>query len=341
MDAHNVLNLSSGVFELVEFYLDRTLESGEVRRGIYGVNVEKVREVVRMPKINPLASRHKVVAGIFELRNVPIPAVDLARVLGDEKSRSTAQQQIVVTEFSQKRAGFIVACTNRIRRVSWDKVLPPASDTKSCISGMTLIEDQEFLFILDLERILIDIEFADQQTVQEPYGHTHPHTSPLNPHLPHPGLTFPGQPAPGPGQHFAPDPTALSGKGHSVLIVDDSPIILKNLRNILGRAGFKITSASNGLEAQELLREHMPESPDGPAHFKAVITDVEMPRMDGLSLTKWIREQDAYENTPVILHTSLSGQNTQEAGMMVGANGYVVKNNAKQLLELLKEVIGS
>src|SRR5206468_10294084 len=110
-------------------------------------------------------SRIKGVSGVFELRGIPIPAVDLCVALGDEESEPQPNHQIIVTEFSQKRAGFIVDSTHRIRRIAWDKVLPPSADAGTCINGMTLIENNEFLFILDLERILMQLEAAGSGTV--------------------------------------------------------------------------------------------------------------------------------------------------------------------------------
>lgn len=149
---------SSSIFELIEFSLDRKLPDGSVTIGKYGVNVSKVREVVRMPTINPLTSSIKGFAGVFELRGIPIPAINLASALGDGDAPIRKNQQIIITEFNAKRAGFIVNSTERILRISWDKVLPPTADKNTFISGMTLIENKEFLFILDLEGILDDLE---------------------------------------------------------------------------------------------------------------------------------------------------------------------------------------
>lgn len=310
------LGLGTNVFELVQFTLVRRLTGGLERKGIYGVNVEKVREVVRMPSINPLASRHPAIAGIFELRGVPIPAVNLGKVLGDEDSPLGSDHQIVVTEFSHKRAGFIVSNTNRIRRISWEKVLPPASDSGACISGMTLIEENEFLFILDLEKILMDIEGAPPEGQRDTNGFA---ADPVAAGLALPILR-------------APRGASLT----TVLLVDDSSLILNSARIVLERSGYHVLVARNGSEAVRVLEGYRTK----PNELAAVITDVEMPKMDGLTLTRWIRSQVELASVPVILHTSLSGHNTQEAGLSAGANGYVVKNNAKQLLELLKEVVG-
>ncbi len=307
------LELGGSFFELIEFALTRNIR-GRTVKGMYGVNVAKVREVVRMPKINPLAARVKGVAGVFELRGIPIPAVNLSVALGDADFEARPNQQIIVTEFSQKRAGFIVDATNRIRRISWDKVLPPSSDAGSCITGMTLVDNNEFLFILDLEKILINMEFGqDAGRVDNPYGYA-PVPSP--------------QPR-GRGEQGDPN-------GPRILLVEDSNFIRQGVRQMLQKAGFRVAEAGDGVDAMTMLEKSLK---DGPA-FDLVISDVEMPRMDGLTFTRKVREHAKLKDMPILLHTSLSGKANQSAGLSVGANGYVIKNDFATLFELIRELLG-
>lgn len=313
-------------FELIEFSLERHLPDGRRLRGIYGVNVAKVREVVHMPKINPLASRIPGVSGIFELRGVPIPAINLCHILGDHTSDMASGQQIIVTEFSAKRAGFMVSTTHRIRRVSWEKVMPPSSDSDSCMSGMILIEDNNFLFILDLEKILNTIELKHGETTKfSPYQN-----------------------------NSNPDSLSLGSDRNSlksvhserqdknkpgILFVDDSKLILNNVGSALAEKGYRVLTASNGAEALELLNAvYQGEY----SHFGSVhclITDVEMPLMDGLTLVKRLRSEPKFEGLPILLHTSLSGDVTQTAAQTVGADGYVVKNDVRELFEIVGNIL--
>ena len=317
-------------FELIEFSLERKLSDGRVIKGIYGVNVAKVREVVHMPKINPLASRIPGVAGIFELRGVPIPAINLCQILGDFGAQTSTEQQIIVTEFSAKRAGFIVSTTHRIRRVAWDKVMPPSSDGGSCMSGMILIEDNNFLFILDLEKILGDIEAK--------YGEVESH-SPYAP--PMGGGLHQSFQAHAPAA-LAHAPAAAPSGGPSlggILFVDDSKLILNNVSRVLEEKGYKVITASDGAEALDLLHSFNNGEQGTFGPINAMITDVEMPRMDGLTLVKKLRQESAFAQLPVLLHTSLSGEVTQTAAQSVGANGYIVKNDVRNLLEMLEDLI--
>ncbi len=302
----------ANIFELIEFSLDRQLSDGRIVKGIYGVNVAKVREVLRMPTINPLASRSLEIAGIFELRGLPIPAINLAVVLGDRTAKIDPNQQIIVTEFSRKRAGFIVNSTHRIRRISWDKVLPPSGDHQSCITGLTLMENNEFLFILDLEKILNDLE-PKSASIGSPEDPSHD----IIKHSP-----------------LAQD---LKDYNAKILVVDDSKIIIKHLKQVLTKVGFQVVIANDGQEALSFLEKNI--AADGYAGVDLVITDLEMPRMDGLTLTKSIKSHPQLKELAVIFHSSLSGRVSHDAALSVGAEAFVIKNDIQSLFEVLHQVL--
>lgn len=320
------------VFELIEFRLNR-LVNGTVVPGTYGVNVVKVREVVRMPKINPLNSRVRGMSGVFELRGVPIPVVNLAAVLGDQTTEIKPEQKVIVTEFGVKRAGFIVDTTHRIRRIEWKDVMPPSSDFGSYITAMTLIENNEFLFILDLERILHDLDTAASNAGA---GNTPPAQ------MQEVWAGMMQQMLSG----FTGGKTPLQKTGDGghpgaplVLLVDDSSFILKNTKIGLNRAGYNVITAPNGKAAYEIIQK-VANGTWKEGKLDAIVTDVEMPQMDGFTLTKKIRENPLFNDMPIIIHSSLSGRATQETGLAMGANGYVVKNDIKNLVEALTEILG-
>ena len=295
------LMTSSGFFELIEFSLDRRLPDGSLLKGRYGVNVAKVREVVRLPKINPLAARIPALAGIFELRGIAIPAINLRCVLGETNSQPMPNQQIIVAEFSGRRAGFIVDATQRIRRIEWAKILPPSGDSSSYMSGMIIVEPNDFLFVLDLERVVHDLELIAQGSS----GHANQ-------------------------AHSAPAFTT-KGRGRRILLVDDSDLILSNIGRMLRDAGFHISTATNGAQALDIVTND--------PNFDLVLTDIEMPKLDGLSLTAKIKADPRIASIPVVLHTSLSGEATHSAGVSVGANGYVIKNDTQNLVATLTRVL--
>ncbi|SMF46390.1 chemotaxis protein [Pseudobacteriovorax antillogorgiicola] len=315
-DLLNQFEIGGNFFELIEFSLVRRISSDKVYKGTYGVNVAKVREVVHMPSINPLASSVSGVAGVFELRGIPIPAVNLCQILGDVEAPITKEQQIIVTEFSQKRAGFIVNSTHRIRRVSWDKVLPPSSDSSSCMTGMILMDDREFLFILDLEKILANIESRGSGQVSNIYR------------------GVPNQEQGSLGASLKGDPLAPG-----VLVVDDSRLILNNLERVLTNKGYRVLTADNGQKALERVLEIHSGRNRNFGRVHAIITDVEMPQMDGITFVKKVREIRELQELPILLHSSLDGDATKEAARKVGANGYVVKNDITNIMQSLEDLI--
>lgn len=309
----NTFEASRNYFELIEFSLIRHLKNGQSVVGKYGVNVAKVREVVYLPKINLLGATSSGISGIFELRGVPIPAVNLCQVLGDQVFPDSPKQQIIVTEFSQKRAGFIVNSTNRIRRVAWEQVMPPSADATSCMTGMILVENQEFLFILDLEKILANIEAA--AFPDEHHGHLAEASD---------------------GWQAKPSNFKVSPR---ILLVDDSRLILHNVSRALIQEGFKVMVAHDGEEALERVQEVSSGRHRQFPKFDAVVTDIEMPRLNGISLVTRLREIPEYSNCPILLHTSLDGEASKEAARRAGANGYLVKNDIMNIIETLKQLL--
>jgi len=344
MDALNDrLEIGGNVFEIIEFCLKRTDEEGNVIEGKYGVNVAKVREVVRLPKINSLASRVKSIAGLFELRGVPIPAIHLASFLGEEEGGINDSMQIIVTEFSGKRAGFIVDSTKRIRRLNWEDVLPVSAEKGASLNGMTLVEDNEFLFIVDLERILASLEA--RMSGREYYETFENKIAPGSSAGPAPDQVLVPSAGGGGGggvstvNDMASDSAYAPGRGPKLLVVDDSKFILNGVTSVLTKLGYRIVTASDGAEGKEYLEKMISgQSSDEPVDL--VVTDVEMPKMDGLSLTKWIKDQERLQTMPVVIHSSLSSKANQQAGLTLGVQGYVVKNDIKRLHGLIQEILG-
>lgn len=320
------IKMGENIFELIEFALERHLKDGTTLVGRYGVNVAKVREVVRMPNINPLASGIPGIAGVFELRGVPIPAIHLSQMLGDKTATIKSTDQIIVVEFSRRRAGFIVDRTEKIRRISWEQVLPVGAEKSANISGMTLLEGNEFLFIVDLERIVQFIESAVEngnELKRAPAPSSYFHPQPMHADV---------------GTKNQSDFVSKSSKV-GILLIDDSSFILDHVTPLLERAGFRVITARNGAEGKSILADFaMGNSTSGP--IDVVVTDVEMPKMDGLTLTKWIKDHQVLSVLPVIIHSSLSSKANVEAGLKLGINGYVVKNDVRKLSDLIGEILG-
>jgi two-component system chemotaxis response regulator CheV len=333
--------VGSNLFELIEFTVTakplvkpRALLADDGAEGtrdaagkatVFAVNVAKVREVIRLPDITPCLTNTPEVLGVFNLRGVPIPAIHLAAALGLSDEPVGPGAQVIVTEFSRRVAGFVVSSARRIRRVSWDKVLPPSSEAFSFITGMMLVENQEFIFILDFERLLLDVESRrDGKQVVSPAAGGHSYPSGVNAH-------------PGYGQGGAGGFVPVRGPGAAprplVLVVDDSSTARRALIDFLRQLDVEVSEFTNGEQAWSYVSTtSLPPS-------TIMISDVEMPRLDGYSLVKRMREHAALKGMPIILHSSLTGEANRDRAVKAGADAYVSKFNKKEILEALREAL--
>lgn len=213
-------------------------------------------------------------------------------------------------------AGFVVSTTRRIRRVSWDKILPPTSDAFRSITGMMVLEDNEFLFMIDFEDIVAAVDRKSVGT--KPGGKAGASTSEVL------YGTYPTSPI---GSHSS-----------AILVVEDSPVARKAVCEIVRDLGFQVLEANDGEAGWRLLLDAAER--DGAKSLSAVITDIEMPRLDGFSLIKRVRENNILQRIPIVVHSSLSADTNRERAISVGANGFASKYNRKEIVEALRSAMG-
>ncbi len=319
-----MFQVGSNIFELIEFTATKTsVAAGSDRKTpiLYGVNVAKVREVIRLPTIVPCLTNAPEVLGVFNLRGAPIPAIHLAKALGYNEEPVTPSSQVIVTEFSSRKAGFVVAGTRRIRRVSWDKVLPPSSDAFNTITGMMLIENQDFIFILDFERILLDIESRSGGQGTSAYAIE--------------GASQVSS-TPAPQVQAGGAPQAVS-KRPLILVVDDSPTARRAICELLRGMQLDIIEYTNAEAAWKDLSTS--EEGSDISKVQLIVSDVEMPKLDGYSFVKRIRGNEKLKKMPVILHSSLTGDVNKDRAKQAGADAYVGKLNRKEIVEALKAAL--
>lgn len=306
----NIL-LESGTneLEIVEFFLDEELPDGEVYRGYFGVNVAKVLEIIRMPAVTEMPEvSDSSVLGAFSQRSRITPLVDLGVWLGRTRVERE-EPKVVVTEFNNLTTAFLVSGVNRIHRISWEDVEPPTNYVSALsehsITGVVKMNGR-IIFILDLEKIMAE----------------------LNPKL---GLKL---------------DEALDwsgGEEYRALVADDSSLIRSMLKDLLERAKFKVRVVSNGLEAWEALLEvrdaTQAENKSLREYLDVVVTDIEMPKMDGHHLTRRIREDPVLRELPVILFSSLITDKLRHKGDAVGADDQISKPEVTQLAQRAKALI--
>lgn len=298
MSQTNIL-LESGTneLEIVEFYLEEQAGPGEPSyRGYYGVNVAKVLEIIRMPKVTELPEvQHPCVLGAFNLRSHIIPLVDLSLWLGKERAVSDEPPKSIVTEFNSVTTAFMVSGVNRIHRISWEEVEPPnryvSSVSNHTITGVVKLEGR-IVFLLDLEKIVAN----------------------LNPAL---GLRL---------------DTAVDWTEHTryrAIIADDSGLIREMLRDLLEKANFEVEALQNGREAWDRVTELKHKAEDEGRNItdyvQVLVSDIEMPSMDGHNLCKRVKDDPALRGLPVILFSSLITDKLRHKGYAVGADDQVSK----------------
>ncbi len=315
MTQTNIL-LESGTneLEIVEFYLD---EPGY--RGHYGVNVAKVVEIIRMqPATSMPQMRHPAVMGAFPHRDGKIvPLVDLARYLGKQSADETGDSKIIVTEFNGIVTGFMVSGVNRIHRLSWNDIEEPGAFlqnmSKSSITGVVRLEGK-VVFILDMENVVAD----------------------LDPAL---AIRF----------NKIPDEIYDSTTVYNILHADDSSNVRNLVKRLLEDSGqFLLIQTVSGEEAWQYLKSVKQQAAEGGTPIKdavhAVITDIEMPRMDGLTLCRQIKEDPELKHIPVALFSSLVSRTLEHRGQSVGADAQFAKpdlqNLSTRVLELIRKAAG-
>ncbi len=305
MTQNNIL-LEAGTneLEIVEFHIDEIENDGEQQyKGYYGVNVAKVLEIIRLPKITELPEvRDKSILGAFNLRSQIIPLVDLAMWLGKKRVTTTAAK-VIVTEFNNVTTAFMVSGVNRIHRISWEEVEPPnayvSSLTRNTITGVVKLEGR-IIFLLDLERIVGD----------------------LNPQL---------------ALRLDEAINWQAGNNYRALVADDSTVIREMLKDLLQRANFDVESVNNGRDAWERLDEikkkAIAESKPITHYVQCVVSDIEMPQMDGHNLCRRIKEDPVLKDLPVLLFSSLITDKLRHKGLAVGADDQISKPEVTRLAQ--------
>ncbi|MDR1776711.1 MAG: chemotaxis protein [Desulfovibrio sp.] len=312
-----LLEAGTNELEVVEFFLDEiitpdnaastTPNNGDglgnaVYRGHYGVNVAKVLEIIRMPKVTELPEvQDPSVLGAFNLRSRIIPLVDLALWLEKKGTGAHDEAKTIVTEFSNITTAFMVSGVNRIHRISWESVEPPnqyvAAVSKNTVIGVVQLEGR-IVFLLDLEKIVVS----------------------LNPKL---------------GFRLYDLEQDWVNAGYRALVADDSALVREMQRDLLEKAGFTVEIVSNGKLAWERLldfkRRSEEENRPITDFVHVVVSDIEMPIMDGLNLTSRIKGDPALKVLPVLLFSSLITDKLRHRGQSVGADDQISKPEITQL----------
>ncbi|HEB96963.1 MAG TPA: chemotaxis signal transduction protein CheV [Sedimenticola thiotaurini] len=293
--------------EVLLFSLGKDSQTG--RNEVFGINVFKVREVMHVPEITHAPDMPDAVEGMVSLRGTMVPVINLQKFCGI--SVEEPPKILMITEYNKHVQGFLVDSVDMIERLNWDEVKAPppmlASRLGGLVTAVAELENNRLVMIMDVEKVLAETAgFYDDDTVFE-----------------------------GIQRHRNSDAT--------VLFADDSSVARSQIKKTLEYMGINQISAINGAEAWKILNTIADQCEAFGNTVKdkiqIVLTDVEMPEMDGYVLTRKIKSDSRFDGIPVIMHSSLTADANQALGKGVGADAYVSKFQPIELARTLGELL--
>ena len=272
----------------------------------YGINVAKIKEIINYTEVTPVPNSHPSIEGIFMPRDTMITAIDLKNCL--QKGTSTPEGLFIITNFNQLDIAFHVDQVVGIHRVNWAEIIKPGSTVSNTDEGVAtgIIKiDGKLIIILDFEKIVTDIS-------------------------PETGLKV--------------SDVDRLGERHErgnvpLLVVEDSPLLNKLIVDCLQKAGYtNLIHVENGAAAWEIIQDCMEKNTLN-EHVQCVITDIEMPMMDGHRLTNLIKSNEVCQDIPVVIFSSLINNEMRIKGEALGANAQLTKPEIGSLIEVVDGLV--
>jgi two-component system chemotaxis response regulator CheV len=272
----------------------------------FAINVFKVQEVMSLPPLTQIPDRHELVVGVTHLRGQTIPVIDLRRAIKMGTTVIDENSTIIVTEYNMTVQAFLVAGVERIVNMNWNEILPPPvgagrAHYLTAISRM----DESIVEIIDVEKVLAEITPYDGDIQEEWIDRS----------------------------------LVELIKGKQILIADDSQVALNQVTGVLEKLGIDVIATHNGLEAYQVLEAWKAEGKDIASDVLMLITDAEMPEMDGYMLTTEIRKDPELKGMFIVLHTSLSGNFNKAMVEKVGCDGFLSKFQPEKLTREVQRII--
>ncbi|MFO1445714.1 chemotaxis protein CheV [Bacillus sp. Bva_UNVM-123] len=300
MDQKKGILLESGTNEL-------EIVEFSIGRNKFGINVIKVKEIINPVQIIQVPHAHPNVEGIIELRGEVLPVVNVGTALGFPPSENPQQDKFIVAEFNKQKIVFHVHSVTQIHRISWDQIEKPSEmyqGPESQIIGVIKLNG-EMILLLDFEKIVVEINPETGINIQQVQK--------------------------------------LGKRDRSnkrLVVAEDSPLLRKLLQDTLKEAGFiNVEFFENGSDALNYLESLVQEGKNIADEIQLIITDIEMPQMDGHHLTKRIKNNSALSMLPVIIFSSLITDDLRHKGQMVGADAQVSKPEIAELVLLIDKYV--
>ncbi|WNB75307.1 chemotaxis protein CheV [Methylomonas koyamae] len=273
-----------------------------VSRQRFGINVFKVQEVIQCPPLTQIPNSHSVICGVAHLRGKTIPVLDLSMAIGMRPLQRDSGCYVIVTEYNRSIQGFLVGSVDRIINIGWEQVKAPPTGTgkESYLTAVTEIEG-ELIEVIDVEKVMKEViggrEEASAETI---------------------------------------DQNVMSQNDH-ILVVDDSSVARNQVKRVCEQIGIECTLLKDGQEAWDHLCALVAEGTKIEQRYSMIISDVEMPRMDGYTLATKIKADPNMKHIYLILHTSLSGVFNTSMVQKVGANEFLAKFDPDSLMQSIQK----
>ncbi len=297
----NEILLESGTNELevMEFSIDNRF---------FGINVAKVVEIMQYSKVTPMPNSNPFVEGVFKPRENIMTVINLAAYMGLPPTENEIRNILIITNFNKVFTAFHVHSVEGIHRISWEDIEKPDPTIYGGEEGLATgiaRYDGRLITILDFEKILTDIS-------------------------PDTGIKVSDINSLG----------ARSVSAKPILIAEDSPLLEKMIMESLEKSGYEnITICTNGKEAWEKLLQYKETGEEITKHVACVVTDIEMPKMDGHRLLKLIRDDEVLKDLPVIVFSSLINEEMKLKGESLGATAQITKPEIARLVALIDKYI--
>lgn len=279
----------------------------EVANNKFGINVIKVKEIIQPIPVTFIPHAHPHVEGIVQLRGEVLPVVDMLKVLGIPNASYGPQQKYIVAEFNKQKVVFHVDNVTQIHRISWNQIEKPSEMYQGGSNQVigVIKKDSQMILLVDFEKIMVDIN-------------------------PESGINV----------ESVKKIEKRDRSGKKIVVAEDSPLLRKLLHDTLTEAGYsQIEFFENGKDAFGYLETIVESGKDIDKEVHLIITDIEMPQMDGHHLTKKIKTHPQFQHLPVVIFSSLITDDLRHKGVEVGADDQISKPEIAELILKMDELI--
>jgi len=273
----------------------------------FGINVFKVREAIPCPRLTKIPNSHPVVRGVAHIRGETISIFDLAMGIGGRPVEDLSKSFVIITEYNRSIQGFLVSDIERIVNTTWADILPPPTATgrNNYMTAITRIDD-EIIEIIDVEKVMSEVVGADETVSSELVDNYSSQNSGERPHI---------------------------------LVADDSSVARNQVKRTMEQIGIDTTIVRDGKEALDQLKAWADEGIDVSKHISMLVSDIEMPEMDGYTLTIEIRKDPRLAGIKILLHSSMSGTFNNNMVEKVGADKFIPKFSPDDLATTVQELL--